>query len=380
MLLAPGLTASVTLVVDDADTALALRSGDVPVLGTPRVIALAEEATIEAIGDALPEGRTTVGYQVQLAHLTPTPVGGTVVAEATLEQVEGRRLTFRVSGERRARPRRRRADHAGGGGAGAVSRPGADRGTMSAGRAGAARRARRRLRHAHAEPAREAQRAVGPAARRDQRRARRAGTDEAIKAVVITGAGPVFSAGFDLSEFERAAGDDAFGRELWASSDRYHETVLHFPLPTLAAINGPALAGGFDLAVLCDLRIASSTARFAHPERTFGDVVYGPLHDLVGGAVARELTIGGRELTADEALAVHLVGEVVAPLELMVDAARCGGRADRRRPPRHPPCAPRPKPSAEPATPQAPNPRPLTRRQHAPCDGASSRIEPKRTI
>lgn len=138
-------------------------------------------------------------------------------------------------------------------------------------------------------------------------------TDSEVKAVVITGAGPVFSAGFDLSEFERAAGDEAFGRELWASSDRYHETVLRFPLPTLAAINGPALAGGFDLAILCDLRIASSSARFAHPERTFGDIVYGPLHDLVGGAVARELTIGGRELTADEALTVHLVGEVVPP-------------------------------------------------------------------
>jgi predicted thioesterase len=97
MPLAPGLTASVTLVVDDADTALALGSGDVPVLGTPRVIALAEQASIVAIGNELAEGRTTVGYQVQLAHLTPTPVGGTVVAEATLEQIEGRRLTFRVS-------------------------------------------------------------------------------------------------------------------------------------------------------------------------------------------------------------------------------------------------------------------------------------------
>jgi fluoroacetyl-CoA thioesterase len=97
MTLAPGLTASVTLVVADADTALALRSGDVAVLGTPRVIALAEEASMEAIANDLPDGRTTVGYQVQLAHLTPTAVGGTVVAEATLEQVEGRRLTFRVS-------------------------------------------------------------------------------------------------------------------------------------------------------------------------------------------------------------------------------------------------------------------------------------------
>jgi len=74
-----------------------LRSGDVPVLGTPRVIALAEQATVEAIEGTLPEGRTTVGYQVQLAHLSPTPIGGTVTAEATLEQVEGRRLTFRVA-------------------------------------------------------------------------------------------------------------------------------------------------------------------------------------------------------------------------------------------------------------------------------------------
>jgi enoyl-CoA hydratase/carnithine racemase len=137
--------------------------------------------------------------------------------------------------------------------------------------------------------------------------------DEDVKCVVFTGAGSVFSAGFDLKEFTKAAEDDAFGRELWASSDRYHDTVLRFPLPTIAAVNGPALAGGFDLAILCDLRIASTAARFAHPERTFGDVVYGPLHDVVGGAVARELAIGGRELDATEALAVHLVGEVVEP-------------------------------------------------------------------
>jgi enoyl-CoA hydratase len=140
--------------------------------------------------------------------------------------------------------------------------------------------------------------------------------DPTMKCVVFTGAGPVFSAGFDLSEFTKAASDDAFMTQLWASSDRYHDRVLRFPLPTIAAINGPALAGGFDLAVCCDLRIATTTAKFAHPERTFGDVVYGPLHDLVGGAVARELAIGGRELRAEDALALHLVGGVVGPEEL----------------------------------------------------------------
>jgi len=146
--------------------------------------------------------------------------------------------------------------------------------------------------------------------------------DGSVKAVVVTGAGDVFSAGFDLKEFDRAAADAEFMRELWESSDRFHRTVLCFPLPLVAAVNGPAIAGGFDLAVMCDLRVASTTARFAHPERSFGDMVYGPLHDLVGGALARELTMGGREMTAEEALGAHLVGEVVAPGELMELAVR----------------------------------------------------------
>ncbi len=147
-----------------------------------------------------------------------------------------------------------------------------------------------------------------------------AAQDQNLKVVVITGSGPVFSAGFDLREFEQAAGDAMFAERLWASSDRYHHTVLTCPLPTIAVVNGPAVAGGFDLAVLCDLRIASTTARFSHPERSFGDVVYGPLHDLVGGAVARELTIGGREVDAVEARALRLVTEVVEPGDLAAAA------------------------------------------------------------
>ena len=90
-----------------------------------------------------------------------------------------------------------------------------------------------------------------------------AGDDE-LRVVVVTGAGAVFSAGFDLDEFGRL-GEPEFAAELWASSDRWHRTVLEFPLPTVAAVNGAAYGGGFDLAVMCDLRIASPTARFAHP-------------------------------------------------------------------------------------------------------------------
>jgi enoyl-CoA hydratase len=156
--------------------------------------------------------------------------------------------------------------------------------------------------------------------------------DPELMVVVITGAGDVFSAGFDLTEFERAASDTAFADVLWASSDRYHDAVAQCPLVTIAAVNGPAIAGGFDLAVLCDLRVASATARFAHPEYTFGDVVYGPLHDLVGGAVARELTMTGRVLSAQEAKELHLVTDVVAPgdvLRAALDLATQVARADR---------------------------------------------------
>jgi enoyl-CoA hydratase len=144
--------------------------------------------------------------------------------------------------------------------------------------------------------------------------------DSSVKAVVMTGAGDVFCAGFDLSEFPRSFEDPEYARVLWDSSDRFHRTVLSFPVPAIAAVNGPALAGGFDLAVMCDMRVASTTARFAHPEYTFGDVVYGPLHDLVGGAVARELCLSGRELDAEEALALRLVSRVVPP-DAVLDAA-----------------------------------------------------------
>ena len=145
--------------------------------------------------------------------------------------------------------------------------------------------------------------------------------DEALKVAVITGAGDVFSAGFDLKEFDRAFTDEAYSAELWASSDRYHRAVLDFPLPLIAAVNGPAIAGGLDLAVMCDIRIAADTATFSHPEITFGDVVYGPLHDLVGGAIARDLCLTGRSIDAQEALALHLVSRVVPFAEVAAAAA-----------------------------------------------------------
>lgn len=97
MPLSPGLHGSAKLVVGDADTAIAHHSGEVAVLATPRLIALCEEAALVAVAGELPAGSTTVGMRVQIDHLAPTNVGSSVAAEATLEKVEGRRLTFTVS-------------------------------------------------------------------------------------------------------------------------------------------------------------------------------------------------------------------------------------------------------------------------------------------
>lgn len=92
-----GLTGAVILTVGDDDTALAMHSGDVPVLATPRVVALMEEATVLAINGHLPAGHTTVGVRVQLDHVAPTAVGQDVRAEAQLDKIDGRRLTFTVT-------------------------------------------------------------------------------------------------------------------------------------------------------------------------------------------------------------------------------------------------------------------------------------------
>lgn len=92
-----GMTGRAELVVAERDTALAACSGDVDVLGTPRLIALCEEATMHAVAHGLPPSWTTVAMRVRFDHLAPVAVGTTVHAEAVLERVEGRRLVFTVT-------------------------------------------------------------------------------------------------------------------------------------------------------------------------------------------------------------------------------------------------------------------------------------------
>jgi predicted thioesterase len=108
---AAGQRASVSAVVADADTAISAGSGDVPVLATPRLLALAEAAAVAAIAPHLPSGMTSVGTSASLEHRRASPVGAEVIVEAELTEVEGRRLMFSFIARESAR-------HPGGAGAG----------------------------------------------------------------------------------------------------------------------------------------------------------------------------------------------------------------------------------------------------------------------
>lgn len=98
-----GLRAEMLIMVERSDTAIKMGSGDVPVLGTPRLLAFAEAATLQAIRDHLDPGQTSVGTKVTLEHRAASPVGTHVEVVAELVEVDGRRLVFEVT----ARDRRR---------------------------------------------------------------------------------------------------------------------------------------------------------------------------------------------------------------------------------------------------------------------------------
>jgi fluoroacetyl-CoA thioesterase len=93
----PGMTATLEAVVDDTMTAAAIGSGSVSGLSTPSMIALLESAAIAALASAVDEGISSVGTHIDVHHLAPTPVGMRVWATASLDEVEGKRLSFTVS-------------------------------------------------------------------------------------------------------------------------------------------------------------------------------------------------------------------------------------------------------------------------------------------
>ncbi len=139
---------------------------------------------------------------------------------------------------------------------------------------------------------------------------------DGVSAVVLTGAGPVFCAGFDRSEF--AAGGM---EEIFAEAVEYHRRVYTFSKPLIAAVNGAALGGGCDLAAMCDFRLAATSATFGQPQLRFGAAAaYDLMRAVLGTGAAREMCLTGRAYDAPEALRIGLVNRVLAPEEL-VDAA-----------------------------------------------------------
>jgi methylglutaconyl-CoA hydratase len=143
--------------------------------------------------------------------------------------------------------------------------------------------------------------------------------DLSARAVIFTGLGDrAFSAGADLKE--RAGLGSVEVAEAVASISRAMQAVGEIPVPTIAAINGVALGGGFELALACDIRIASTTAVLSLPETTLAIIPGGGgtqrLPRIAGEGRAKELIFTGRRISAGEALQYGIVQEVAAPDEL----------------------------------------------------------------
>lgn len=95
-MLQEGLRHTSQLTVDETVTAIAMGSGDMPVLATPVMMALMENAAMLAVADHLPEGSTTVGGHISSSHLKPTKLGDTITATATVTRVDGKKIEFKV--------------------------------------------------------------------------------------------------------------------------------------------------------------------------------------------------------------------------------------------------------------------------------------------
>jgi enoyl-CoA hydratase len=135
------------------------------------------------------------------------------------------------------------------------------------------------------------------------------GADDGIGCVVLTGAGSAFCAGMDVTQF---GGDEGHRRRLVETSTAAFEAVGSCPRPVVAAVNGPALAGGFALALLCDLRVAAESATFGFPELPRGiPPSYASARAALGLAAAAEVTLTGRVFGAAEAQRLGAVNEVV---------------------------------------------------------------------
>ncbi|MDH0419617.1 MULTISPECIES: crotonase/enoyl-CoA hydratase family protein [Delftia] len=153
--------------------------------------------------------------------------------------------------------------------------------------------------------------------------------DASVKAVILTGAGPIFSSGGNVKDMQRFFDDaltpDAIREEYRQGIQRIPRALTQLDVPVICAINGPAIGAGLDLTCMCDIRIASETATFAESFVRVG-IVPGDggawlLPRAVGRAKAAEMAFTGEAIDAQEALACGLVSRVV-PADQLLPTAR----------------------------------------------------------
>ncbi len=145
--------------------------------------------------------------------------------------------------------------------------------------------------------------------------------DETVDVVLLTGAGDMFCAGFDLKEL---SGSNA--TEIFAQAQAYHRHIYTFAKPLVAVVNGPAMAGGMDLAAMCDVRIAADSAVFGQPQVRMGiPAAYDLMRTVMSESMARRLCLTGERIDAATAADAGFLSQVVSGQQLMDQALAFAG-------------------------------------------------------
>ncbi|HKP11041.1 MAG TPA: enoyl-CoA hydratase/isomerase family protein [Blastocatellia bacterium] len=146
-----------------------------------------------------------------------------------------------------------------------------------------------------------------------------AARDDSVNAVVITGAGRSFCAGLDLGLLVSWTAEEKLS--YLGTVTGVFRAIWELPQPVIAAVNGHCIAGGFDLAAFCDIRLAAEEAVFGQAEINIGlTQIIHPLYKTIGLARAKELAMTGQNIPAAEAYRIGLVNHVYAQAELMPQA------------------------------------------------------------
>ncbi|MEW6304938.1 MAG: enoyl-CoA hydratase-related protein [Verrucomicrobiota bacterium] len=337
-----GLSSDLAWPVDPSQTITLGGEPAATVFATPSMVNLMEHAAREVLRPFLEDGEESVGVDVEVKHLAPTPLGANVRAVATVTGINGRTVSFDVlafdHGGQIGSGKHRRAiiqldrfiQHVGERttpGMGGFMRIKPDCGDLPAfqslkvevnqGIATVTLNRPAALNAINAAMTQEMEQLAGWLA----------GHGDLVRVVIVTGAGRAFCAGDDAKEVGGMTPDQA--RALSLRRAQLYLAFETLPQPFIAAVNGHALGGGCVCAYSCDFRVASHGAVFGMPEITLGWAPgYGvaQLTALVGKARALELCLTGRTITARQALDWGLVHEVVSGSMLLRRARQLADR------------------------------------------------------